>query len=220
MEGMSRDSLGLGPNDIVPQNVFIHPFFGGNAKDGLLQFVSNIGLSTGNPDVPAGDFNVLAMTGRLWPLWGHGSRPGPWLAVATPPKPTVPDPKNFDVPSYSGSNFVIPEGTLGIPASAHHLEHNTGVEMAELQIWIDQSTEVDKKIRRLFIDDNGKPVPPKKAAEVLGKPDVLLHGANNWKQGRNTGTLGVDASGQTIPSGQFRPVARIEKYLPDPKLGK
>jgi hypothetical protein len=59
------------------------------------------------------------------------------------------------------------------------------------------------------------------AAKLMGrKPDILLHRSGNWKQGRNTGTLGVDASGKPIPSGQFGHFGTILKYKPDPSISE
>lgn len=93
--------------------------------------------------------------------------------------------------------------------------------MAELQIWAGQTLDTsDVSMRRLFIDDKGKPVPPSKAEKVLGKPDVKLHGSGNWKAGRNTGTSGIDKDGNTKSDGQFQHIAGIERFLPDPQLNK
>lgn len=237
MLALSRDALHLGPNDIIPLNVFLTGKTG-NPREGLLQFAANADIllsaeeatAAGTPVSPAlqygakpGDFNPLDWTANIWTLYGHGVVPGPWLASCQPSRPTVPDPKTFDLPTYSCSEFTIPLAghPIGIPASAHHLTHNTGVEMAELQIWANKTLDTgDASMRRLFIDKDGKPVPPKKAAEVLGKPDILLHGSTNWKTGKNTGTIGVDKDGQTKPDGQFSHIAKIEKFLPDPKLNK
>jgi hypothetical protein len=110
------------------------------------------------------------------------------------------------------------------------------VEMAELQIFtgvtLDTGVEAN---RRTFIDferdadgnpirnDDGKrtlkPVNPKQAEDLLGKrPDILLHGTTKWQAGKNTGSLGIDADGEEIPSGQFTPTGEIKKYSPDPSI--
>lgn len=210
----NRYELALGPNEIVPQNAWLRAFFKSPRSD-LPRFAANATIVTeANAFTPVGEFDPLSggWTGAIWPLYGNGVAPGPWLAEFDPPRPTVPDPQTLDLPKYECSSFNIPVNgyPIGVPASAHHLAHNTGVEMAELQIWANKTLDTsDAKMRRLFIDENGKPVSPDAAAEVLGKPDVLLHGSENWKVGKNTGAS----------VGQFNPTAKIESFLPDPQLG-
>jgi hypothetical protein len=91
-------------------------------------------------------------------------------------------------------------------------------------------------MRRLFLDypndENGnpdktkpmEPVDPSVAAKVLGQPDILLNGTDDWKTGRNTGKLGVttDKNGNPviIRAGQFQVIGKIEQFLPDPQLVK
>jgi hypothetical protein len=110
------------------------------------------------------------------------------------------------------------------------------IELAELQIFsgvtLDTGVEAN---RRAFIDykrdENGnpirdedgkrtlQPVNPKQAEKLLGnKPAVLLHGSTKWQDGKNTGSLGIDADGEEIPSGQFQPTGEIKKYSPDPSI--
>jgi hypothetical protein len=220
----SRTVFSIGPNDILPQNAWIHGFKG-NPRDGLPRMVANAHVldKADGYGSEAGDFAPLDWAGSEWTLYGHGVAPGPWYPELDPKRPTVPDPKTFDLPQYDCPTFSIPTNgyPIGVPVSARHLAHNTGIEMGELQIWANKTLDTgDVKMRRLFIDEKGKPVPPKKAAEVLGKPDVMLHGAGNWKSGRNTGSTGIDFDGKTIPAGQFSRVAKIEKFLPDPQLNK
>lgn len=231
----SRLNLALGPNDIVPQNVWIRGFWG-NPRDGLPRFDSAAGFAPGNPYVAEGYFNYLVYSGVEWVLARLTPSPGaPGFGSLNPPKPTNPDPAvDLDTPKYNCAGFSIPtQGhPIGIPVSTHHLKHNTGLEMAELQIWANRTLDTDNvAMRRLFIDwpkdrngnpDTSKPlqpVLPSKAEEVLGKPDILLNGTENWKEGRNTGAVGIDSRGKSIPSGQFTPVANIEKFLPDPEIG-
>jgi hypothetical protein len=234
LPGMGTDSVGFGPvtsatransgliggNDIMPRNCWILPFRG-SPKDGLKRFASTAG--TWNQDSTAfiqkGDYNFFQWTGSIWTLYHAGD----WKGELDPPRPSSPDPATFDVPTYEGGPFNIPCSgySIGIPASAHHLDHNTGLEMAELQIWINQTLDTGiEENRRLFVDKDGKPVPPKEAEKILGKPHVLLHGSSNWKSGRNTGSTGVDAKGNVSPVGQFQTIAKIERFRPDPQLGK
>jgi hypothetical protein len=237
LPGMGTDTLGFGPvttairaniglgddNDILPRNCWLIPFRG-NPKDGLLRFASTAGLwgAASSELISQGDYNYFVWTGSIWPLYGL---PGAtdWRGELRPPRPSTPDPKSFDNPTYRGSDFNIPVAgwPIGVPVSGRHLKHNTGIEMAELQIWANQTIDTgDLAKLRLFIDAKGKPVPPKEAAKELGKPHVMLHGTGNWKAGRNTGSTGTDSSGNRAPRGQFVPVSKIEKFMPDPKLGQ
>jgi hypothetical protein len=213
----------LKPNDILPQNVWIHGF-SGNPKKGLPRCASNAPILTEASDfAPAGDFDPLYWAGAEWPLYGNGVAPGPWLPILDPPHPTVADPAGFDLPSYQCDSFNIPVFgyPIGIPVATRHLTHNTGVEMGELQIWANKTLDTSNiNARRLFIDDVGKPVPPGVAARTLGRPDVLLHGTSDWKEGVNSGQAGLDADNNIIRTGQFKPIAKIERFLPDPELGK
>jgi hypothetical protein len=238
----ARDTIGMGENDILPRNAWIRGF-SGKPEDGITNWAANVGIISDGDDTysatgrkwggKVGDFNWMDWTGPIWPLYGHGVAPGPWQAVMDPPKP--PGPQQLDHPKYQCGNFVIPVHghPIGIPCSSNHLKHNTGLEMAELQIWANKTIDTgNEEDRRLFIDypkkedgtpDKSKPlqpVPPAVAAAVLGRPDVLLHGAGNWQVGKNTGTSGVDEDGNTMDDGQFEPVAKIYKFKPEPKLGK
>lgn len=216
-----RSVLNLGNNDIMPRNSWIISFRN-SPKNGLRRFASSAG--TWNEEstvfINKGDYNFFRWTANVWTLFAAGN----WQAVMYPSKPDNPDPKiAFSVPTYQCDGFSIPTAghPIGIPVSAHHLEHNTGLEMAELQIWANRTIDTNNvNLRRLFVDANGEPVPPSKAAQVLGRPDVLLHGNGNWQKGKNTGKAGTDDEDNLIPNGQFVPVAGIEKFKPEPDLGK
>lgn len=150
---------------------------------------------------------------------------------------------NFEDDSVPSNPFQIPA-----PPSVQYATDAVGgkgkfnpiatVELAELQIFsgVTLDTSIAEK-RRAFIDferdDDGKPiedkdgkrslkpVDPKRAEEVLKKrPDVLLHGNTEWQQGKNTGSLGIDADGKEKPTGQFKPTGDITKYTPDPSIEK
>ena len=208
-----RDQLGLGPNDIVPQNVFLHGVMG-NPKDNLPRAYG--------ADLGGG---VVGYTDQLNPnvyisFLGLGGGPGLVDPI------TVPDPKNFPATSYFCDGFSIPtfEQPIGLPAGGSHANHIKGVYMAELQIWADKTLDTSILAnRRLFIDAEGKPVTMNIAEHALGKPDIILHKTSNWKKGFNTGSTGVielDGESEIIPGGQFDPVGTIIKYEPDPQLGK
>jgi hypothetical protein len=228
---------GLGDNDIVPQNAWLYGG-SGTPRSGIVQtYITSAGISNGLAPFgsPAGDFQALNWTGLLATSY-YGAAA---VIPLNPPRPDIPDPMAYyDPPSYRGGPFVLPTSgfPIGIPAQERHLKHNTGLEMAELQIWANKTLDTNNlQMRRLFLDypkdedgnpDTSKPlqpVNPSVAAKVLGEPDILLHGTNNWKAGRNTGLAGfsIDKLGNTVinKAGQFQPVAAIEKFLPDPKLG-
>jgi hypothetical protein len=145
--------------------------------------------------------------------------------------------------SYSPGPIPSAGAGFGLPASAKYVDGIFRCEMAEFQMWtgVILDTEITSN-RRAFVDADGKPVNPTKGSEadprapaerLLGKkPEVMLHGSSNWKTGYNTGTTGirietaVDEDGNEtetvvkIPSGQFTPTAKIEKYKPEPALEK
>jgi hypothetical protein len=218
----SRHQLKLGPNEIVPQNVWMRNF-NGLPKDGVMRWTANLPLA--EKDYPygikTGDFYTAPWAAAEWTLF-HGQIPGPvWPVDFAPLRP--PERENLNAPAYKCSSFVIPTNghPIGIPASARHLAHNTGIEMAELQIWANKTLDTGNvNNRRLFIDAEGKPVSMGTAAKALGEPDIKLHGSSSWKQGSNSGSIGVDSNGDRIESGQFSRVGQIDQYKPDPQLHK
>lgn len=212
MWALTRQQLRLGPNDIVPQNVFA------TSVQGLPRYATHqafaaaldeyidagfwsrqeTSFGTGLPSSYRGGF------GFIIPV--HNGKP------ASPVELTVPNPKTtFPKPSYKGGPFSIPiaEHPIGLPTSSSLVLHNMGCDQAELQIWVGQSANTES-IKRLFITADGKPTPMQKAWDALGKPQIALHGTGNWKKGKNTGKAG----------GRFTPVAKIEKFTPDPVLKK
>jgi hypothetical protein len=227
-----RANMNLKPNDIMPRNCWIVPMRG-NPKDDLVRYVSTAGVwdKESTAYIKKGDYNFFVWTANIWTLYGPGSGQE-WQGSLTPPKPSKPDPKTtFDPPTYfcDGFNLPVHGHPIGIPASTHHRDHNTGIEMAELQIWAGRTLDTSVVAnRRLFIDFENKesgtgpkvPVSPGVAARMLGEPDILLHGNSNWQKGKNTGSTGVTAGGERILAGQFQPVAGIEKFKPEPALGK
>lgn len=141
--------------------------------------------------------------------------------------------------AYDPEQVPTDSQELGIPASTRYVNNIFRVEMAEFQMWtgitLDTKTEAN---RRIFIDyqrdeegkiikdeDNNavlKSVDPKTAEDRLDRPQVLLHGSSNWSTGYNTGTTGlqIDVDGKLTkkPKGQFKPIALIRSYKPDPSL--
>ena len=144
--------------------------------------------------------------------------------------------QNHFVPDASGAYHPEPIPTagehFGIPAVPRYVDRIFRVEMAEFQMFT--GVTLDTSItanRRAFVDEDGQPVlpdttedePRTPAEQLLGKkPDILLHGSDEWIEGTNTGTLGVqlDSEGAEIelPSGQFTPTGGIEQFEPDPAL--
>jgi hypothetical protein len=206
-----RNDLSLGPNDIVPQNVYIQ----GTPRAGLPHVFEAFGGSILGPHYDDG-LDPLHYISFL----GLGGGPG--LVDPT----TAPDPKTtLAVPNYNAGPFSIPTSgyPIGVPTSDRHVDHNCGCEMAELQIWVGKTLDVSvESNRRLFIDDKGNPVNTSVAEKALGRPDVRLHRSSNWKSGLNSGSTGFDPGPPPAktPSGQFGPVGGIESYKPDPQVGK
>lgn len=228
----------IGNNDIIPQNAWLYGATG-TPRSGIVEtYTSSAGISNGLAPLgsPAGDFQALNWAGLLATSY-YGAAA---VIPLNPPRPDIPNPMTYyDPPSYRGGPFVLPTAgfPIGIPVQRRHLKHNTGIEMAELQIWANKTLDTgDVTMRRLFLDypndENGnpdktkpmEPVDPSVAAKVLGQPDILLNGTDDWKTGRNTGKLGVttDKNGNPviIRAGQFQAIGKIEQFLPDPQLGK
>ena len=125
-------------------------------------------------------------------------------------------------PTYNYTPPGIPAGSLGLPATGDMVSSVYNCEMAEFQMWINETLDTsDEEIRRAFLDVKrdplGQPVPvhgiigwmpvdPRVAAETVGRPqDVQLTTAANWQRGKNTGSLSVP----------FAPTGKIVPY-PDP----
>lgn len=121
---------------------------------------------------------------------------------------------------FSPTPLLLSGGSVGLPASAEYIDNVYHVEMAELQFFTDVTIDTGEvSNRRAFVTVDGKPEKMKAAEKLLGRmPDIMLHGSINWQKGNNTGSVGVDSFGAKIPSGQFEPTGRINKYKPDPSL--
>lgn len=137
--------------------------------------------------------------------------------------------------TLSDPNIPCQEQPMGLPAPTEFVDNVYRVEMAEFQMWtgVMLDTGVTSN-RRAFVGADGKPVEPIGTADdprapadkLLGKkPEILLHGSNDWIAGYNTGTTGVrieiidgKETAIKLPSGQFKPVAGIEAWKPDPSL--
>jgi hypothetical protein len=128
------------------------------------------------------------------------------------------------IPSYSLGGMSVPEGVMGMPAPGKYVDHVYHCEMAEFQMFVGKTLDTDKEEnRRAFLDykrdANGNPVPdndgkvrlkpvkPDVAEKLLGKPPILMHGANKWIKGTNLGS-----------GGAFKPTGEIKKYKPDPAV--
>ena len=170
-----------------------------------------------NPDDGLGP-NVI-MTRNIWRNYG--------------PQPENPMFSNYFLPDFSAtySPGLIPSGDaeLGIPAATRYVDGIFRVELAEFQMWTGVTVDTQNtEVRRAFIDytagnaeEGGilKPVNPRVAEEFMGRrPDIMLHGSSDWKNGKNTGSTGINDDGVEIPEGQFEPVALIKRYKPDPAI--
>jgi hypothetical protein len=122
--------------------------------------------------------------------------------------------------ALTGASVPAEDDPFGIPAPVKYVDAIFEVELAEFQMWTGITLDTgEEQNRRAFVDKDGFPVPPSAAEALLGKrPDILLHGSSKWIDGMNTGSLGVDGSGNTIASGQFTSTGMIDRYKPDPSL--
>ena len=135
---------------------------------------------------------------------------------------------------FSPTGLAV-NGSIGLPASEDMVDHIKRVEMAEFQFFTGVTADTGSdNVRRYFIDDKGKPVPPNQKSnpetgqtsgsiEGLGRqPDILLHGSGNWIKGKNTGMTQVEnpSTGVTdsLPADDFDPTGKIRPYKPDPSL--
>lgn len=142
------------------------------------------------------------------------------------------------IPIYKSTIGLLPSSgaEFGIPCTSNLVNRIAHCEMAELQIFFGATLDTGEEAnRRAFIDfvrdSNGnriptedgqytmKPVDMRKAAELMSKtPEIILHGVANWKEGKNTGSMGIAEDGEVISEGQFAPTGEIKKYKPDPAL--
>jgi hypothetical protein len=99
------------------------------------------------------------------------------------------------MPQYAVSGMTVACDTTytGIPSTDEFRKNILQVEMAELFVWFGKTLDTGiEKNRRAFIKD-GKPVNPNKkpatddpdggCIELMGVPDIILHGSNRWKNG-------------------------------------
>lgn len=116
-----------------------------------------------------------------------------------------------ELPTYNLSSISVPEGVLGLPGTEDIKDNIYHVEMAEFQMWTNTVLDTgEDSNRRAFISSDGKPVTPSKAAILLGKQQILLHGSGNWKNGKSTGTATIS----------FKRTGMVKPYKPDPILGE
>jgi hypothetical protein len=139
-------------------------------------------------------------------------------------------------PTYTAaiSDIIADTYELGIPSTSDLTNAIYPVEMAELQFFTGVTLDTsDESNRRAFVDSDGVPVDPSKQStsdtdpsgsiELLGqRPDILLHGAQDWINGRNTGPMIDDPNnpGHQIPDPdkQFIYKGEIDPYSPAPSL--
>lgn len=116
--------------------------------------------------------------------------------------------QNSGLFSFPAGNLSTSGKPIGIPSSSGNISKIYNVDMYDLQIFtgITLDTSVTAN-RRLFVDALGKPVAPSEAATALGRaPEILFHGVKNWKNGKNTGSLG----------GSFARAGTINTFTPAP----
>jgi hypothetical protein len=106
----------------------------------------------------------------------------------------------------------VPTGgkPIGIPTSKDNADpFSYHVEIALPQMWTGITLDTSDTVkRRLFIDDDGKPVPVEVAEDALGTPLIRFTSSRSLIKGTNSG------SGKN-----FSPTGKIKSYKPDPELG-
>lgn len=124
------------------------------------------------------------------------------------------------IPTYSLASSAVPAGPMGLPATSTYVKNIYDVDMADLQMWNDQTLDTsDTANRRLFITDRGTPTSIDTAGKELGRPAICIHNTGSWISGKNTGTTGEDDAGHVIQSGQFSHKGTIISFKPDPRTG-
>ncbi|WP_375764111.1 hypothetical protein ACE10X_06995 [Bradyrhizobium sp. Pha-3] len=120
-------------------------------------------------------------------------------------------------PKFRYTPAAFAPGKVSFPAAAPFVDMSKRIEMGEAQVFTGVTVDSSQQnVRRAFITKDGSPAPLKKASDLLGKkPEILVHGSANWKKARNTGTL---ADPNNNLGGVV--VGQIEKFKPNPKLGK
>jgi hypothetical protein len=134
----------------------------------------------------------------------------------------------YDTPKYELEEVTLPRGNFSIPAGTlwdpdgKDTKWNLDCKLAELQIWTGKAQDITKSSIIELFNKNGNPVPPYEAEQVLGKPNIKMHFASNWKTGNNTGSDGYRTVGdgqvkkkQKLPAGQMTPTGTIDRYDPD-----
>jgi len=128
--------------------------------------------------------------------------------------------------SWTASPVPMSGGPVGLPASVDYVDTIYHCEQAEFQFFAGLAIDTeDQQKRRAFVDAKGKPIKPEDTEKALGRrPDILLHGSSNWKQGKNTGTTGLTKNDKgeevVIQAGQFQHIGLIKTYTPDPALSE
>ncbi|MHC6150539.1 hypothetical protein ACVSQB_01960 [Bradyrhizobium elkanii] len=125
--------------------------------------------------------------------------------------------ENRQRPKFRYSPAAFAPGKVSFPAAAPFVDMSKRIEMGEAQVFTGVTVDFSQQnVRRAFITKDGSPAPLKKASDLLGKkPEILVHGSANWKKARNTGTL---ADPNNNLGGVV--VGQVEKFKPNPKLGK
>ncbi|PAY05390.1 hypothetical protein CK489_28790 [Bradyrhizobium sp. UFLA03-84] len=124
--------------------------------------------------------------------------------------------QNQQQPKFRYSPAAFAPGLVSFPGSLY-AGMNKRIEMGEAQIFMDVTADTaSETVRRAFITEKGSPASLKKARDLFGKsPEVLVHGSENWKKARNTGSL---ADPDNPEDGIA--VGKIKRFTPNPKLGR
>lgn len=124
------------------------------------------------------------------------------------------------LPVTTSPGFSLDPGpAFGIPTPVAINVHASTIDVAELQIFTGITSSAAPKALEALVTDRGTPKDPVLAQAFFGKkPTVLLHPAENWVAGKNTGGTTDSTSAKFTRFGDK--AKGIAPLMPDPQIGK
>lgn len=109
--------------------------------------------------------------------------------------------------TWSSVSIESDGNQIGIPASVDYVSKVYNIQMAEVQIFLDVTTDARvEDNRRAFITASGRPASPSRAAALLEKsPEIYFQTHEDFITGNNRGT-----------GSNFTPTGTIIAYTPGP----
>lgn len=111
--------------------------------------------------------------------------------------------------SWSPVSITSSGNALGVPTSVPFTAHVHKIQMARLQFFTGEYADVTtEEVRRVFITAGGAPADVSLARNLFGTPVIEFRTANDWINGRNTGS-----------GGNFTKVGTVTAYAGTPVIG-